>query len=132
MLAKFLTKPLQGSLFWRLRAVIIGWAHVDILQDYFSFPNKERIEKHIFGNEPETLQNATYNQVVNGNQLRKTDGTEWSKFGPKEQKGFWRLIKVVRNSLEEQKAYEVLLKSYISIKKTSKVLSKFYRSLKKT
>ena len=31
MLADFFTKPLQGSLFLRLREVIMEWAHVEIL-----------------------------------------------------------------------------------------------------
>ena len=43
MLTEFFTKPLQGSLFRRLREVIMGWAHIDILQDYFSPENKELI-----------------------------------------------------------------------------------------
>ena len=53
MLANFFTKPLQGSLFWRLREVIMGWAHVNILQNHFPLPKKERVENHVSGDKPE-------------------------------------------------------------------------------
>jgi len=33
MLADFFTKPLQGTLFTKFRAVIMGWVHVDILRN---------------------------------------------------------------------------------------------------
>ena len=95
MLADFFTKPLQGSLFWRLKEFIMGWAHANILQDYVPPSKKERVENHFSGDKSETSQKATYVQVVAGNQIGKTDGTKWSKLGSKERKGFWRLIKVV-------------------------------------
>jgi len=45
MLADYFTKPLQGGLFKRIRAVIMGWADVDTLQEgYDSHTNKERVE----------------------------------------------------------------------------------------
>ena len=72
----FFTKTLQGSLFQRLREVITGWAHVDILQDYVSPPNRERFGNHVSGDKPETFQKATYVQVINGNRIGKTDSTE--------------------------------------------------------
>ena len=46
MLADYFTKPLQGSLFNKLRKVIMGWAHIDTLQSSnvdVSVP-KERVE----------------------------------------------------------------------------------------
>ena len=56
MLADFFTKSLWGSLFRRLREVIMGWAHVDILRDYVAPPKKERVENYVSGDEPETSQ----------------------------------------------------------------------------
>ena len=45
MLADYFTKPLQGGLFKRMRAVIMGWADVDTLQEgYDAHTNKERVE----------------------------------------------------------------------------------------
>ena len=96
MLANFFTKPLQGSLFQRLREVIMGWKHVNILQDYVPHPKKERNENHVSGDKSETLQKANYVQFVTGDRIVKTDGMEWSKFGSKERKDFWRIIKVVQ------------------------------------
>ena len=40
VLADFFTKPLHGSLFRRFRGVIIGWAHVNIMKEYFAPPKK--------------------------------------------------------------------------------------------
>ena len=54
----------------------MGWAHVDIFQDYVPPPKKDRVENHVSGDEPETLQEATYAQVVTWNQIEKIDGTE--------------------------------------------------------
>ena len=54
MLADFFTKPSQGSLFRSLREVIMGWAHLDILQDNVPPPKKERVENHVSGDKPET------------------------------------------------------------------------------
>ena len=68
------------------------------------------IENHVSEDEPETSQKATYAQVVTGNQIGNTDGTEWYKFGPK-----------------EKKASEGLLKSYGSLKKNKRPL-KAYQS----
>ena len=55
LLTDFFTKPLQGSLFWSLREVIMGWVHVDILKDYVPPPKKESVENNVSGDEPETL-----------------------------------------------------------------------------
>ena len=76
MIADFFTKPFQGSLFRRIREVIMGWAHVNILQDYVPPPKKERVEKHVSEDESETSQKATYAQVVTGNRIGNTDGTK--------------------------------------------------------
>ena len=55
---------------------MMGWAHVIILQDYVPPPKKERVENHVSGDEPETSQKATYDQVVTGNLIGKADSTE--------------------------------------------------------
>ena len=54
ILADLFTKPLQGLLFRSLREVIMGWAHLDILQDNVPPPKKERVENHVSGDKPET------------------------------------------------------------------------------
>jgi hypothetical protein len=44
MLANFYAKPLQGALFKRFRAVILGYDHISSLeQDYMTSPDKERV-----------------------------------------------------------------------------------------
>ena len=43
MLADYMSKPVQGSLFIRFRRVIMGWAHISTLYDPAS-PNEERVE----------------------------------------------------------------------------------------
>ena len=53
-------------------------AHINILQDYVPPPKEERVENHVSGDKPETQHKETYIQVVTGNQIEKTDGTEWS------------------------------------------------------
>ena len=46
MLTDFFTKPLQGSLFRKMRAIIMGWKHMDTLTvGYESLLNKEHVEK---------------------------------------------------------------------------------------
>ena len=54
----------------------MGWAHINILQDYFPLPNKERVENHVSGDKPENLNKATYIQVLTWNQIGKKYGTE--------------------------------------------------------
>ena len=45
MLADYFTKPLQGALFRKLRAVIMGWEHVSISSnDSAHDPDQERVE----------------------------------------------------------------------------------------
>jgi hypothetical protein len=43
MLADFFTKPLQGALFRRLKAVVMGWEHIDTLA--VTFPSAEPQER---------------------------------------------------------------------------------------
>jgi hypothetical protein len=43
MLADFITKPLQGSLFRKLKAVIMGHKHVDSLTEIPVAPSQERV-----------------------------------------------------------------------------------------
>ena len=42
MLADYFTKPLQGSLFRKFRAIIMGWVPLSSIQDFDEF--KERVE----------------------------------------------------------------------------------------
>mmetsp|Transcript_19868 Transcript_19868/g.22531 ORF Transcript_19868/g.22531 Transcript_19868/m.22531 type:complete len:213 (-) Transcript_19868:60-698(-) len=43
MLADFFTKPLQGALFRKFRAVIMGWEHIDSLKSSTTHVIKERV-----------------------------------------------------------------------------------------
>jgi hypothetical protein len=45
MLADFFTKPLQGALFRKFRAVILGYKHVDTLTAYIDPAAQERVEE---------------------------------------------------------------------------------------
>jgi hypothetical protein len=45
MLADFFTKPLQGGLFRKFRAVIMGHKHIDSLKDPKPIPSQERVEE---------------------------------------------------------------------------------------
>ena len=47
MLADFLTKPLQGNLFRKFRAVLLGHAHISSLVRYASPATEERVEKPV-------------------------------------------------------------------------------------
>ena len=44
MLADFFTKPLQGTLFHRLRAVVMGWEPIQTLQSFGILSTEERVE----------------------------------------------------------------------------------------
>ena len=52
MIADFFTETLKGKLFWHLREVIMGWAHIDILQGYVPPPKKKLVENNVSGDEP--------------------------------------------------------------------------------
>ena len=75
ILANLFTKPLQGSLVWRLIEVIMVWLHVEILQDYVLPPKKEQVENYVSGDESEILHKATYSHIITGGGIRKTDGS---------------------------------------------------------
>ena len=45
MIADFFTKPLQGALFNKFRAVIMGWEHIDMISPS---GNKEHVGKSVF------------------------------------------------------------------------------------
>ena len=75
MLANLFTKPLQGLLFWSIREFIMGWAHVKIMQDYFSYPKKEQDENHVYGDEPVIEKRVTYAQIITGSQIGSADGS---------------------------------------------------------
>ena len=49
MLADFFTKPIQGSLFRRLKAVLMGHAHMSTLMETSSVTVQERVEEKDFG-----------------------------------------------------------------------------------
>ena len=53
----------------------MGWVHVDILQDYVPPPNKECVENHVSGDEPEIEQKVTYAQIVTGSQIGSAYGS---------------------------------------------------------
>ena len=54
MLADFFTKPLQGNLFKKFRAVILGHVHVSSLYQFNPSDSKERVEAYDPGTEPDT------------------------------------------------------------------------------
>ena len=45
MLADFFTKPLQGALFRKFKAVLLGHAHISTLQREVLAPVQERVER---------------------------------------------------------------------------------------
>jgi len=47
MLAVFFTKPLQGSLFWKFRTVLLGHCHVNTLTKSPLPPSEERVENPV-------------------------------------------------------------------------------------
>jgi hypothetical protein len=53
-LADFFTKPLQGSLFRRLREVVMGRMHIDTLKDIVSAKSQERVGESIVEEKSET------------------------------------------------------------------------------
>ena len=77
MLVDYFAKPSQGSLFRRLREVVMGWTHVDTLCNYAPPPKKECIENYVSGDEPYIPQKATYTQIVSGNTIKSTYGSWW-------------------------------------------------------
>ena len=55
MIADYFTKPLQGTLFNKFRAVIMGWEHIDTIS---SAGNKERVAKQVFPDDHMNAANA--------------------------------------------------------------------------
>ena len=55
MLADFFTKPLQGSLFHRFKAVVLGHQHIDTLSDTIAEPLEERIGDKRPGSHDDTV-----------------------------------------------------------------------------
>jgi hypothetical protein len=45
MIADYMSKPLQGKLFQIFRNVLMGWAHINTLYDFFA-PTEERVENN--------------------------------------------------------------------------------------
>jgi hypothetical protein len=64
MLADFFTKPLQGILFQKFRAVVLGHAHTDTLNAAIAEPIEERVGK----GQPSTLDTSVqaYGTVAHG------------------------------------------------------------------
>ena len=55
MIADYFTKPLQGALFNKFRAIIMGWEHIDSV----STPrNKERVAEQVFPDEEISVTNT--------------------------------------------------------------------------
>ena len=80
MLADFLTKPLQGSLFRKLRDVILGYRHFDtLLEDLKSSPSKERVGKGNLGadvNGNEKFEDELNHSKIQDMDLRSGRGKE--------------------------------------------------------
>jgi hypothetical protein len=64
MLADFLTKPLQGSLFRKFRDVILGYQPLSILGRVGHLPDLERVE--VNPSAPTTTKHVTWSDVVRG------------------------------------------------------------------
>jgi hypothetical protein len=60
MLADFFTKPLQGYLFHRFKAVVLGHAHVDSLHDLITHSLEERVEE----NDRSNSRNSLYSEEL--------------------------------------------------------------------
>ena len=66
MIADFFTKPLQGALYHKFRAIIMGWKHVDSIRDSTISSPKERVGNSMGGDIPPTTDapRKTYSQAV--------------------------------------------------------------------
>ena len=93
MVADFFTKPLQGNLFRKFKAVIMGYKHIDSLKESVPIPSQERVGKDrleemrngIDG--PSTVvgrsempTKVTYADVVRKGDVRKSDATSRSQY----------------------------------------------------
>jgi hypothetical protein len=68
MLADFFTKPLQGSLFRRLKAVVMGQHHISTLKEIPPVASQERVEESKIEESkiPDNDENATDGQEPDG------------------------------------------------------------------
>ena len=55
IIADYFTKPLQGALFTKFTAVIMGWEHIDSIS---TLRNKERVAEHVFPCEEKEVKNT--------------------------------------------------------------------------
>ena len=55
MLADFLTKPLQGALFRKFRAVLLGHSHIRTLTSSIPHRPEERVEKSVSAHTCQTV-----------------------------------------------------------------------------
>ena len=83
MLADFFTKPLQGALFEKLRAVIMGHKHISTL--FLSF--KERV------GDIEIVEEKSEKKIVNDGNKSIHDGTEMNHTSPKKKVTFADVVK---------------------------------------
>lgn len=77
MLADFLTKPLQGALFRRFRAVLLGEAHIRTLRSSPLPSTQERVEENEYTREAETKEThdsktITWSDVVKDQDRKKS------------------------------------------------------------
>lgn len=81
MLADFYTKPLQGNLFRKFRAVVMGQVHINSLKDILPVPIQERVG---IKNETDNLQDRTVSteKVGSGTGVWETDVTSHSQRKP--------------------------------------------------
>ena len=68
MLADFFTKPLQGALFHKFRAVIMGWKHIDTLKIPSQSELKERVE---LSNENENVSSDSGRLTNQNNKVKR-------------------------------------------------------------
>ena len=72
MIADFFTKPLQGALFNKFRAVIMGWEHIDTISPS---GNKERVGESVFQDKEMSTASAvekSYTDAVKNNCCMQT------------------------------------------------------------
>ena len=58
IIADYFTKPLQGALFTKFTAVIMGWEHIDSIS---TLRNKDRVAEHVFPCEEKEVKNTIKN-----------------------------------------------------------------------
>ena len=63
MIADYMSKPLQGTLFHTFRNVIMGWKHISTLFDIFSLP-EERVGNNVISAVKPKEPKLTYTEAV--------------------------------------------------------------------